>query len=58
VAILAGVLTLAGCGGGALQLLTVPADYNLRSADLSPGAIGFEASNLQTYERNPASGWW
>jgi hypothetical protein len=52
-AILLCVLTLAGCGGGALQLLTVPADYKLQSADLSPAANGFEASNIQAYERIP-----
>jgi hypothetical protein len=51
VAILVGVLTLAGCGGGELQLLTIPADYKLQSADLSPGANGYEAGNIRTYDR-------
>lgn len=54
-AVLGGILATAGCGGGVVSVLTIPDDYKLQTADISPGMTGFQAINIKDYERNPGS---
>jgi hypothetical protein len=52
-AILVCILTSAGCGGGAVSILTIPTDYKLQTADLGVGLSGFQAQDIHDYERKP-----
>jgi hypothetical protein len=52
-AVLIGVLACAGCGGGVVSILTIPDDYKLQTADVSPQGMGdLTATNIRDYERS------